>query len=146
MTRDQKIYQYTYWLASFILAIVFLLSYEHLLYPAEFARVVYRFDLLPSFLVNGVSLFIPWLEMVAAGAILFVPKYRVSALWLVGILVAIFTMGISVNIIRDSAFGCGCFGAFSPDAPVSWQSVMRNLGLMALVFMALVAEKRTKKS
>lgn len=143
MTRDQKIYQWTYWLASFMLAIVFLLGYAHLLNPAAFARVVYRFDLLPSFLVNAVALVIPWIEIVVAGALLFVPKYRASALWLAGVLLVIFTIGIGVNVTRDSVFGCGCFSAFAPDGPVSWNSVMRNLGLITLVFMALIAEKRT---
>ena len=82
MTRDQKTYRLAYWIASFIIAVVLLSGWYKILYPADFALAVYRFHLLPDFLVNAAALYFQWLEMVCAFCLLFIPRYRVAALWI----------------------------------------------------------------
>ncbi len=142
MTRDQKICRLAYWIASFIMAAVLLSGYHKLLYPADFAVSVYRFHLLPGFLVNVAALYLPWLELVCALCLLFIPRYRGAALWIVLILLAGFTAAIGINLWRGSVFGCGCFGRGAADQPMSWLSVARNTGLILLVTLALAARKR----
>ncbi len=143
MTLDQKIYRLAYWIASLIIAAVFISGYHKLLDPADFALSVYRFHLLPDALVNMASLYFQWLEMGCALCLLFIPKYRVAALWIALMLLAIFTGGIIVNLLRGSAFSCGCFGNSPLAKPMDWLNVARNIGLILLAGLALLSRKRS---
>ncbi len=146
MTRDQKIYRVSHWMASFIIAVVLLSGYHKLLYPDEFAVSVYRFRLIPGFLINLTALYLPCLEAVCAVCLLMVPRYRTAALWIVLVLLLGFTAAIGINLWRGSAFGCGCFGRGGTDQPLSWLNLVRNLGLILLVVLALVARRRMEGS
>lgn len=143
MTRDQKTYRFAHWLASFIIAGVLLSGYHKLIYPDEFAVSVYRFHILPGFLVNPVALYFPWLELTCAVCLLANPRYRLAALWIVLVLLVLFTAAIGFNLWQGSTFGCGCFGRAVLDRPMSGLSILRNVGLILLVTLALVAGKRT---
>lgn len=143
MTRDQKIYRFAYLLASFIIAASLLLGYHKLLRPDDFALSVYRFHVLPDAWVNLVALYIPWLEAVCAICLLFVPRLRTAALWIALGLLILFTGGIVFNLMRGSAFGCGCFGSSSTEQPVNWINVARNLALIALVLLAFFGKRKS---
>lgn len=142
MKTENRIYRIAYWLSSFIIAAVLLSGYQKLLYPADFAVSVYRFHLLPGFMVNFFALYMPWLEVVCAFCLLFVPCLRIAALWIVFVLLVMFSAAIAINLWRGSVFGCGCFGRGSMDDPLNWMHLMRNIGLIVLVVAALVARKR----
>ena len=144
MSRDHKIYQLAHWTASFVVAAVLLSGYHKILFPADFAVSVYRFHLLPGFLVNLTALYLPWLEIVCAVCLLFLPRYRGAALWIVLILLAGFTVAIGINLWRGSVFGCGCFGRGTADQPMNWRSLLRNAGLICLVALALLSRKRVQ--
>jgi len=146
MTRDQKIYQLAHWIAVFIIAGTFLSGYHKILYPDDFALSVYRFHLLPDALVNAASLFFQWLEVVCAVCLIFIPKYRVAALWIALVLLVVFTGGIAINLIRGTVFGCGCFSNSATAKPMDWMNVARNTALIALVGLALLAHKRRNMS
>lgn len=142
MTRDERFYCIAGWMASSIIGAILLSGYYKLQYPADFALAVFRFHLLPGCLVNAVALYVPWLEVTCAVA-LFLPRYRVAALRIVLVLLAIFTVAIAINLLRGSEFGCGCFRSSASDRPLDWLGVARNLGLIALALLALVAGKRS---
>ena len=142
MTRDQKTYRLAYWMASFILAAVLLSGTHKILYPADFALAVYRFHLLPGFLVNTGALYIEWLELICAFCLLLVPRYRVAALWIVLVLLALFTGGIIINLLRGTTLSCGCFNASPLARPMDWMNVVRNMGLIVLVLLALEGRRR----
>ena len=142
--RDQKVYRVAYWLACFIVAATLLSGYHKVLYPADFALAVYRFHLLPDVLVNISSLYFQWLEVVCGLCLLFIPKFRIAALWITLALLIVFTGAIGLSLLRGTAFGCGCFSN-APDAqPMSGMSIARNVALMALVGLALVSFKRSR--
>ncbi len=143
MTRDQKIYRFAHWLACFIVAATFLSGYHKLLRPDDFALAVYRFHLLPDVWVNPVAIYLPWLEVGVAFCLLFVPRVRVAALWIALALLVLFTGGIAVNLIRGTAFGCGCFGASPAAKPMEWMNVARNGALVLLVFLALYGKRKS---
>jgi hypothetical protein len=142
MTRDQKTYRLAYWLASWIIGLLLLSGFQKILYPAEFSLAVYRFHLLPHFLVNPVALYVTWLEMICAVCLLFIPRYRIAALWIVLVLLAMFTGAIAINLLRGSSFSCGCFSTSPLAKPMSWLSVARNAGLIALALLALHGRKK----
>lgn len=144
MTREQTIYRIAYWIASFIIAVVLLSGYPKILYPADFAVSVYRFHMLPGIFVNIAALYLPWLEMVCAVCLLFIPRYRIAAMWIVLILLAGFTAAIGINLWRGSMFGCGCFGRGAADQPLSWISIVRNGALILLILLGMLCKKRTR--
>ena len=146
MTRDQKIYRAAYWIASLIIAATLLSGYHKLLYPADFALAVYRFHLLPDFMINLVALYIPWLETICGTCLLFIPRLRRAALWVTLLLLLGFTGGIVINLLRGTAFACGCFSSSPLAQPMSWLSVARNLGLILLAVLALFARKRARET
>lgn len=144
MTRDQKTYRLAYWLASALIALALLSGFYKILYPVDFAQAVHRFHLLPSVLVNPAALYLPWLEMVCAICLLFIPRYRVAALSIVLALLVLFTGGIAINLWRGASIDCGCFSG-SMDRPITWLHVARNLGLVLLAVLALVAKQRASR-
>ena len=145
MTRGHKTYQMAFRAASYVVVIVLLSGYQKISLPADFAVSVYRFHLLPGFLVNIVALYLPWLELVCAVCLLFIPRYRSASLWIILILLAGFTAAIGINLWRGSVFGCGCFGRGAADQPLSWLSLLRNAGLICLVVLALLARNRSQE-
>lgn len=144
MTGDQKTYRLAYWIASFIIAAVLFSGYHKILYPADFALAVYRFHLLPDVAVSMVSLYVQWLEMGCAVCLLFIPKFRVAALWIALVLLILFTGGIVINLVQGSAFSCGCFSNSPVAKPMDWLSVARNGALIILGGLALFGFKRSR--
>ncbi|MCP4214895.1 MAG: hypothetical protein GY765_09570, partial [bacterium] len=112
MTRDQKIYRAAYLIASMVLGLVFLLGFQKVLYPQEFARAVYSFDLLPDFLIKPFAFIVPWIELICALSLLCIPKFRIPALWISLFLLFSFTVAILINLLRGQEIHCGCFGTF----------------------------------
>ncbi len=146
MNSAARLYRIAYWISAGIIGLILLSGYHKILYPEDFALSVYRFHIVPGFLINPVALFVPWLELVCVACLLFVPRYRVAALGIILALLSVFTVAICVNLWRGSVFGCGCFGRGATDDPLSWLHVVRNLGLILLAVLALVARKKTAGS
>ena len=142
MTRDQKTYRLAYWIASCIIGVLLLSGCHKLLHPADFALAVYRYHLLPDFLVNLAALYFPWQEVTCAIGLLVVPRFREAALWIALALLLAFTTGIAINLLRGSAFSCGCFSTSPLAQPMTWLSVARNGGLILLIVLALIARRQ----
>ncbi len=80
---------------------------------------------------------LPWVE-IGLGAVLISGLVRPLALVLAAILLVLFTVLVVVNLAQGRRPPCACFGARSRE-PISVLSVLRNLGLLALAAVALVA-------
>ena len=80
---------------------------------------------------------LPWFE-IGLGAVLISGLVRPLALALAAILLVLFTVLIVVNLAQGRRPPCACFGARARE-PISEVSVVRNLGLLALAAVALVA-------
>lgn len=145
MTRDQKVYRLAYWMACCIIAGTFLLGFRKILHPDEFALAVYRFHLLPDFAVNIVALWLPWLEVVCVACLLFLPKFRVAALWVLLMLLILFTGGIIINLIRGSVFSCGCLSTSPLAKQMDGLSVARNGALILLVLLGMLALRKSQR-
>lgn len=142
MKRERMLYGVAFWVAGVILAGVLLMGWPKLADPAAFALAISRYRLLPDVLVNAAALYIPWLELLCAGCVVWVPCYRRAALWVILGLLTVFTTGAVVALIRGASFGCGCFSLSPLAEPMSWFHVVRNGALVLLSGCALVAERR----
>jgi hypothetical protein len=104
--------------------------------PDKFALAVYQYQLLPTMLVNPAAIYLPWLEISCAAALIVLPSARRGALLIVAGMLVVFTMAIAWVVIRGQAIPCGCFGG-DDSAAAGWWSLARNCGLLALTALAL---------
>ena len=104
--------------------------------PDKFALAVYQYQLLPTMLVNPVAIYLPWLEISCAAALIVLPSARRGALLMVAGMLVVFTLAIAWVVIRGQAIPCGCFGGDDSTA-AGWWSLARNCGLLGLTALAL---------
>ena len=130
----------TEWLACLALAGVLLAAgLPKISNPDQFALAVYQYQLLPALLVNPVAIYLPWMEISCAVALVVLPSARRGALLLVAGMLMVFTLAIAFAVLRGQPIPCGCFG--DDAAPAGWWSLARNCGLLVLTALALRATR-----
>lgn len=107
--------------------------------PAAFAEDIHNFRLVPVALENLVALALPWVEIVAAVALVLGVRARAAAVLAAGLMAA-FTLGVIFAMGRGLDIECGCFGT-SDGARVGLRKVVENVALLVL---ALVASSRSR--
>lgn len=112
------------------LAVLYLISgVLKLADPAAFAESLDHYQLVPSTLAYALSLYVPWMEVFAASALL-VRRWQLAG-WLLAILLGIgFSIFVTSAWIRGIDVSCGCFGA-SSQQPVGPLVVIRALAFTA---------------
>lgn len=118
--------------------------------PLAFATAISHYELVPVWSVNAIALTLPWLELLAASALLLGFKTRASAI-LCGAMLTVFTIAVAVAVIQGLQIDCGCFGDQGGEE-VSWLKVGKNtamiIGCLALAIwpasMFSVDEKLSK--
>ncbi len=95
-----------------------------------FADQVHNFRMLPIFAENVVALSLPWIELVAALALILNIRARSGTVLLTGLLAA-FTVAIIVALIRGLDIECGCFGT-ADASRVGLVKVSQNLGMLVV--------------
>ena len=83
-------------------------SYNKILAPAAFAKIVYGYALFPAVFINLIAIIVPFLELFA-GLALVIGIYPRSAALIVNAMLLVFITALSVNLIRGHEFDCGCF-------------------------------------
>lgn len=123
-------------------AIFILASLPKLMAPAAFALAVSRYHILPSPLVNLAALVLPWVELLSGIAVLplgrtpFLRRLRLSALLLIGAMLAVFTCAILYLLAQGQAASCGCFSTRADASSSNAFNVVRNLLLLAATVFA----------
>ena len=119
--------------SRWILGLTFIYaSYNKILFPADFAKIIYGYDLFPHALINLIAIILPFLELVAALALIS-GVYPRSAVSIINVLLAAFITLLSINLIRGHEFNCGCFALQNSDNNVSSQTtIMRDFIYLAL--------------
>jgi hypothetical protein len=129
------------WLACLSLAgVLIVAAIPKISNPDQFALAVYQYHLLPAQLVNSVAIYLPWLEISCAAALVALPAARRGALLMVAGMLVVFTLAIALVVMRGQAIPCGCFGGDDSTA-AGWWSLARNCGLLALTALALRATR-----
>jgi len=120
-------------LLRWILAGVFAAAaFAKIISPHDFAVAVFRYQILPHALVNLAALFLPWLELLCAIALVAAPRFRDAALALLLGLLIVFTAAIAFNLYRGIDIACGCFTVKPGARHMGWW----NLGRNALLILA----------
>jgi hypothetical protein len=101
----------------------------------SFAVQIHNFRMMPVAVENLVALTLPWVELLAALALIFDVRPRSGAA-VVGALLVLFTVGVLVAMGRGLDIECGCFGT-SDVTRVGVGKVAQNLGMLLLAWVAL---------
>jgi len=107
-----------------ILGITFIYaSYYKILSPADFAKMVYGYNLFPGVLINLIAIVLPFVELISGLCLLLGIYPRSAALIINGLLLA-FIFILTINIIRGHEFDCGCFSANESGSPKMMAKMM----------------------
>ena len=126
--------------ARWILGLTFIYaSFHKIISPADFAKIVYGYDLFPEIFINLIAIIIPFLELIAGLALIIGVCPRSAAIVINGLLLA-FIAVLAINLIRGHEFDCGCFSAgqsgysSSPKVTLVRDVIYFILGLQIILF------------
>ena len=126
------------WLARIAVAAVFLgACIAKIRDPELFALAVNRYRILPGEFVNLVAIVLPWIELTAGLALLAAPaRQRAAGALVIAGMLTVFTIAISLNLVRGIEASCGCFSTRADAAVSDGWNLVRN---GALIWLALAA-------
>ena len=129
--------------ARWIIGLTFIYaSFHKIIAPAEFAKIVYGYDLFPAVFINLIAIIIPFLELVT-GLALVIGLYPRSAANIVNALLMAYIIALTINFIRGHQFDCGCFASGqsghidSPAVMLVRDSILFILGLAVILFSGI---------
>jgi len=98
--------------------------------PAGFATEIQNYHLVPW--LGGVllSLYLPWVEIFAGGALL-LKRFERGALLLISAMLIAYCAALISAMARGLNIDCGCFGRLISSTGIAW-ALIRNAGLMIL--------------
>lgn len=121
------------WSCRLLLAAVYLAAaWPKIADPAGFARSIFNYQLLPDALINPLALFLPWLELFAALALLAVTPLRRGALQLIAAMTVVFIGAIASAMARGIDIDCGCFSTTGEGMRTGWLHLVLDFALLAL--------------
>lgn len=112
--------------------------------PAAFALDIDRYQLLPWIGVAFEAIYLPWVEIVAGGA-LFFRKTRAASLWLLLAMMLVFLIALVSAWMRGLDVRCGCFGANADAQPIA-VAILRDAGIVAAIACLLRAEHKARQA
>lgn len=112
-------------------------SLDKIAQPAQFARIVYNYHMMPGELVNLLAIILPWLELIC-GISVILGFYRDGGLLILSFLVVVFIIAIAINIFRGVDLECGCFTVSSRARGNALSLLFRDIGLLAVSVYALL--------
>jgi uncharacterized membrane protein YphA (DoxX/SURF4 family) len=132
------------WYCRVFLAFVYLLAaWPKLLDPAGFAKALNNYQLLPDAFINLLAIYLPWLELFAALALLFAPPLRRGAVWLIAAMTVVFIVAIASAMLRGIDIDCGCFSTTGKGMRAGWLHELLDVALLAACILHARLDKRS---
>jgi uncharacterized membrane protein YphA (DoxX/SURF4 family) len=126
----------------FVGAIFIYASIDKISNPAQFARIVYNYHLVPTELINLFALLLPWIELMA-GIFIIIGIYKDGAVLLASLMVLSFIIALSINLLRGINIECGCFSVSSKATSNIISLLIRDVGLLVLtIYLYFSKSKR----
>lgn len=105
----------------------------------QFETAVRRFGLIPRRYSKAFARWLPVFEA-AVGVMLGLGILTPIAASSLGFALLLFTGAVTVNLLKGRKLECGCFGQFAK--PITWFTVLRNLGLLAMAAVVIAVRPR----
>ncbi|UCD17666.1 MAG: DoxX family membrane protein [Candidatus Zixiibacteriota bacterium] len=119
-------------LLRLFLGVVFVYaSIDKIVLPAQFARIIYNYHLVPAELVNIIALLLPWIELVC-GVVLILGIYKQGSVLIINLMLVVFAVAVGINMFRGVDLECGCFTVSSKAKSNALVFFLRDLGLLAI--------------
>jgi len=136
------------WLARLAVAGLFLgACITKIRNPELFALAVHRYRILPGGWVNLVAVVMPWIELTAGISLLAAPaRWRAAGALIITGMLTVFTLAISLNLLRGIEASCGCFSTRADAAVSDGWNLVRNVSLIWLSVTILIEAVRTDSS
>ena len=103
--------------------------------PAGFAKSIHNYQLLPDTFINPLAIFLPWLELLAAVALLVVPSLRRGARLLIAAMLLVFIAAIGSAMARGINIDCGCFSTTGAGMKAGWLHELLDVALLAIAWL-----------
>jgi len=131
-------------IARLILGGVFIYaSLDKIAHPAEFAKAIGNYHVVPFGLENLMALALPWLELIA-GICLIAGIMVDGATIMVILMNIVFIFAISQALARGISIECGCFSVTTEGGDnIGIQTILRDIGY--LVMAAVVWYRQEKQ-
>ncbi len=107
--------------------------------PAQFAEELANYRLLPPLLVPPLALYVPWLEAVCAGGLLFAAWRRGAWLIALGLCLG-FCVFVTSAWLRGLDVTCGCLGGMSA-RPLDGLTVARTVILLTVATIGFTCDR-----
>ncbi len=114
-----------------LLGVIFIAaSIDKIAHPAEFAKIVYNYQILPGHLINIMAIVLPWLEAVL-GLFILCGWCLPGAAVLANLLLVTFFGALSFAVARGIDINCGCFSTKASGSPLTvWYLARDSLFLL----------------
>jgi uncharacterized membrane protein YphA (DoxX/SURF4 family) len=129
------------------LGIIFIVAaVEKIADPPGFAHMIYNYRILPGGLINISALIMPWVELLC-GLALVLGVWTRAARTIVALMLVMFIVAISINLMRGHAIDCGCFDVSAagktPEEQIRdmWLVIVRDVGMLLMVAQLWWAER-----
>lgn len=123
---------YLYHGARILLGMVFVYaSYDKILHPAAFAKLIYNYQILPDELVNLSAILLPWIEF-TIGSLLIIGVWLPGSVFIGNILLIIFFCALMYNKARGLDISCGCFSTNIGNPSQSNLYLLRDFGFIVI--------------
>ena len=109
-----------------------------LLDPPGFAEAIHAYRLVPEALPAPMALVLPWVELLAALALI-TGFLRRSAAWTVLALLLVFITALGLDLARGIPVDCGCFGGSHAARSAAERLGSMRLDLLRDALLALLA-------
>jgi putative oxidoreductase len=119
--------------------------------PPSFAHMIYNYRILPGGVVNITALIMPWVEILC-GLALILGVWTRPARSIIALMLAVFMIAISVNLLRDNAIDCGCFDVSAAGRTHEerirdmWLVILRDAGMLLMVAQLAFAERLQRRN
>jgi putative oxidoreductase len=119
-----------YLLLRVLMGLIFIwASWDKLLDPVAFAKVVYNYQIIPSSMVNLVAIILPWIEL-TCGLLLILGLLTKGSVFMIDSLLFIFILALGFNLYRGFDIRCGCFTLSQEADNTMLYTLIRDVGLL----------------
>lgn len=124
--------------ARIILGIVFVYaSYDKILHPAAFAKIIHNYQILPDELINLSAMVLPWFEL-TIGSFLIIGVWLPGSVFIANILLIVFFSAILYNKARGLDVSCGCFSTVADSGSQSSLYIARDFSFIIIAFYLFI--------
>ncbi len=136
--KRKNLSRFPYYVARWILGGVFIYaSYDKILHPAGFSKIIYNYQIVPDGLINLTALVLPMLELIM-GIFFWIGFWMPGTVMLSNILLVSYMGALTFNLARGLDINCGCFST-SSGSSINIETILWDAAFLLLSVCLTVA-------